>query len=264
MPAAPPRTPANPRRAWARSPTIVRLRDGQRRGSRRHSASVSSWASSTTMCANGPASRSVSSAGTTSSSARAVRMLSRRSSGSGLSGSSFASSSRSTTSSMTERLSANASCRRRRPGRRARIPEAGAHRVEEREVLDGPGRSSGRPRARRSLSVNHGAQSLRYAGTDQRSETRSAASRIGQARRTTSRRSSSEARARHTSSSPNSSSSTPCWSTRMSSSASQMTSRASLCGGSGVAAARAAQSAGPTVTSVHGVSTVSGSAGGSS
>ena len=48
----------NPCLAWARSPTIVKLRDGQRSSSICHSASVSSWASSTTMCANGPASRS--------------------------------------------------------------------------------------------------------------------------------------------------------------------------------------------------------------
>ena len=44
----------NPCRAWARSPTMVRLREGQRRSSICHSASVSSWASSTTTCANGP------------------------------------------------------------------------------------------------------------------------------------------------------------------------------------------------------------------
>ena len=37
---------------------MVKLRDGQRSSSICHSASVSSWASSTTMCANGPASRS--------------------------------------------------------------------------------------------------------------------------------------------------------------------------------------------------------------
>ena len=54
---------AKPCRAWARSPTIVRLRDGQRRSSICHSASVSSCASSTTTCANGPASRSTSAVG---------------------------------------------------------------------------------------------------------------------------------------------------------------------------------------------------------
>ena len=47
-----------PCRAWARSPTIVKLRDGQRSSSICHSASVSSCASSTTMWANGPASAS--------------------------------------------------------------------------------------------------------------------------------------------------------------------------------------------------------------
>ena len=45
---------AKPCRAWARSPTMVRLRDGQRRSSICHSASVSSCASSTTTWANGP------------------------------------------------------------------------------------------------------------------------------------------------------------------------------------------------------------------
>ena len=53
----------NPCLAWARSPTMVKLRDGQRSSSICHSASVSSWASSTTMCANGPASRSGSACG---------------------------------------------------------------------------------------------------------------------------------------------------------------------------------------------------------
>ena len=53
----------NPCRACARSPTIVKLRDGQRSSSICHSASVSSCASSTTMCANGPASRSGSALG---------------------------------------------------------------------------------------------------------------------------------------------------------------------------------------------------------
>jgi len=40
--------------AWARSPTMVKLRDGQRASSICRSASVSSRASSTMMCANGP------------------------------------------------------------------------------------------------------------------------------------------------------------------------------------------------------------------
>ena len=62
-----------PCRAWARSPTIVKLRDGQRSSSICHSASVSSWASSTTMCANGPASRSGSALGSAPSSTRASR-----------------------------------------------------------------------------------------------------------------------------------------------------------------------------------------------
>ena len=48
----------NPCLAWARSPTIVKLREGQRSSNICHSASVSSWASSTTMWANGPANRS--------------------------------------------------------------------------------------------------------------------------------------------------------------------------------------------------------------
>ena len=61
----------NPCRAWARSPTMVKLRDGQRSSSICHSASVSSCASSTTMCANGPASRSGSAVGSAASSTRA-------------------------------------------------------------------------------------------------------------------------------------------------------------------------------------------------
>ena len=56
--------------AWARSPTIVKLRDGHRASSICHSASVSSCASSTTMCANGPASRSGSVPGSADSSTR--------------------------------------------------------------------------------------------------------------------------------------------------------------------------------------------------
>ena len=47
----------NPCRACARSPTTVKLREGQRSSSICHSASVSSWASSTTTWANGPAQR---------------------------------------------------------------------------------------------------------------------------------------------------------------------------------------------------------------
>ena len=50
---------------------MVKLRDGQRSSSICHSASVSSWASSTTMCANGPASRSGSAAGSAASSTSA-------------------------------------------------------------------------------------------------------------------------------------------------------------------------------------------------
>ena len=65
----------NPCRAWARSPTTVKLRDGQRSSSICHSASVSSWASSTTTCANGPASTSGSALGSASSSTRASRQV---------------------------------------------------------------------------------------------------------------------------------------------------------------------------------------------
>ena len=55
--------PVKPCRACARSPTTVRLRDGQRSSTICHSASVSSCASSTTTWANGPASRSGSAVG---------------------------------------------------------------------------------------------------------------------------------------------------------------------------------------------------------
>ena len=65
----------NPCRACARSPTIVKLRDGQRSSSICHSASVSSCASSTTMWANGPASRSGSALGSAASSTRRVAQV---------------------------------------------------------------------------------------------------------------------------------------------------------------------------------------------
>ena len=65
----------NPCLAWARSPTMVKLRDGQRRSSICHSASVSSWASSTTMWANGPASRSGSALGRAPSSTHVLAQV---------------------------------------------------------------------------------------------------------------------------------------------------------------------------------------------
>ena len=173
---------ANPCRAWARSPTMVKLRDGQRSSSICHSASVSSCASSTTMCANGPASRSGSAAGSPASSTRApCRSWTRSIDISvhlGVVG----------LDEVVDDLGHLLPFGREggvapAPApRRLRVAEPLPGRVEQRQVGDRPGLGSSRCSARTSSTASQGAHRRRYAGTDHRSPTRSVASSSGHAR----------------------------------------------------------------------------------
>ena len=187
---------ANPCRACARSPTTVRLRDGQRRSSICHSASVSSWASSTTTCANGPASASGSTAGRADSSTSLSRRSSPRSIDMMPSSESSVAMRSSTIVSMYARSAATvASARRRRRDasgspRRCRA----ASRSGRSETVHAW--ASARWSVLISSSVSPGAHSRRYAGTVHRSPTRSVGSSSGHARLRVAFRSVSTRRAR--------------------------------------------------------------------
>ena len=255
----------NPCRACARSPTMVRLRDGQRSRSICHSASVSSWASSTTMWANGPASRSGSASAATPSSTRASRRSWPRSIDiTWRSESSVAIRWSTTRSSPRAR-------RRRRPradaddatprGRRAaagprrgaagRTPStrAGVPALQQPDLVGvEPGRAQPQVGGHRPQVARRG-RSARSAATPcrrrrARSVLRASAVRIRSAE---------------------ASSSSSCLSTRIVSSSSQTWSRASLCGVPGAGDSNAsAQSSELSHTSDQGVSTTIPSLGGSS
>ena len=250
----------NPCLACARSPTIVRLCDGTRRSSIAHSASLSSWASSTITCANGPASASESRRGRAASSCSIARTPAlsspKKNPVIALSLSSSAASSSSSTRSRCSRSSADtASCRRR-----CRAPSGSP--VSAR-AASSSGRSwrvhalaSSLRSTARSSSASQGAQIRRYAGVAQRSATTPAGSSTGQA--ATNARCSASLCRRARSSCRGGTSSSALSSTRAPISASQTTSLASLCGVPGSGASNASvHAAGSTITSRHGVSTKS-------
>ena len=176
---------ANPCRAWARSPTMVKLRDGQRSSSICHSASVSSWASSTTMCANGPASRSGSAPGSAASSTRAsLQVLRRAASTSRCISESSVAIRWSTTWAISLALGGERRprCRRLRrdaSGSPSRCRAASRSGRSETVQACGVARAAA---AATSSGSSQGAHRRRYAGTDHRSPTRSVGSISGQAR----------------------------------------------------------------------------------
>ena len=118
---------------------MVKLCGGHRSSSICHSASVSSCASSTTMCANGPASRSGSAAGSPDSSTRAPCRSWTRSIDMRCISESSVSMRWSTTFAISSRSAARVAFAPAPAPRRLRVAEPLPGRVEERQVGDRPG-----------------------------------------------------------------------------------------------------------------------------